>query len=86
MRMEIKGLSISRVNSLITKSTLLHKQPYQRIFEQKDGSIIIEVETSGRDDVKQWILSYGPHAEILGPEDLRKEFIEAINAMLSRYN
>jgi len=58
----------------------------QRIFEQKDGSIIIEVETSGRDDVKQWILSYGPHAEILGPEDLRKEFIEAINAMLSRYN
>ena len=53
----------------------------QKIKEQKDGSIILEIKTSGFWDVKKWVLSFGAEAKVLKPEKLRKviseEFTEA---------
>ena len=44
----------------------------QKIKEQKDGSIILEIKTSGFWDVKKWVLSFGAEAKVLKPEKLRK--------------
>ncbi len=45
----------------------------QKIKDQKDGSIILSMETSGSWDVKKWVLSYGPEAKVLEPVELKKE-------------
>lgn len=54
----------------------------QKIKEQKDGSIILEMKTSGFWDVKKWALSFGAEAKVLKPKELRQAIIkEFTNAM-----
>jgi len=45
----------------------------QRIKEQDDGSITLTMTTSGWFDVRKWILSFGPNAELIEPVDKREE-------------
>ncbi len=57
----------------------------QRILDHMDGSVILEMTTSGRWDVMRWVLGFGSQAEILGPEDLREETSLVLQAASSRY-
>ena len=57
----------------------------QQILDQEDGSIILKMETSGRNELKKWVLGYGAEAELLQPEDLRKEIKEEIEKLCSVY-
>ena len=47
----------------------------QKITENKDGSIIISMTTSGWLDIKRWILSYGADAKVLKPQKMIDEII-----------
>ncbi|HIJ81680.1 MAG TPA: WYL domain-containing transcriptional regulator [Desulfuromonadales bacterium] len=57
----------------------------QIITEQTDGSIILDLKTSGWMDVKKWLLSFGAEAELLEPEQLRSEIIEALELTTGAY-
>ena len=57
----------------------------QKIHEQEDGSLLLELETSGRWDVKSWVLSLGPNAELLEPDDLRKELAFELGEAKKKY-
>ncbi len=57
----------------------------QRIIENKDGSIILEMKTSGFYDVKRWVLSYGADAKVIEPEKLRKEIIKELETAKGSY-
>jgi len=57
----------------------------QKIEDQKDGSIILSMTTSGWWDVKRWVLSFGADAKVLEPEELRKEIVEELEAAEDRY-
>ncbi|MBI4745072.1 MAG: transcriptional regulator [Deltaproteobacteria bacterium] len=57
----------------------------QKITDQPDGSIILEVKTSGWWDVKRWVLSFGADAEVLEPEKLRKELEKELKDMVKNY-
>lgn len=50
-----------------------------------DGSVLLSMNTSGWIDVKKWILSFGADAELLEPDDKRKEVQQAIAQMAALY-
>lgn len=57
----------------------------QRITGNKDGSIILEMKTSGLNDVKRWVLSYGADARVIEPEKLKKEIIKELAIAKENY-
>ena len=52
---------------------------------QKDGSLVAEFELDGTREIKAWILSFGRHAEVLGPAELRSEMGEELGEAMVRY-
>lgn len=76
------------VNAKIWISASQAKYVLQRKFFQKqaietynDGSIIMDIDTSGRLNLKQWILSLGAKARVLEPEELRQELADEVERM-----
>ncbi|MCE5212180.1 MAG: WYL domain-containing protein [Deltaproteobacteria bacterium] len=57
----------------------------QKIEKQKDGSIILSMNTSGWFEVKKWLLSYGTDAELLAPADKRKELKKEAKQLAELY-
>src|SRR6266581_652941 len=58
----------------------------QKIIEQPDGSIILDMKTSGRWEVMRWVLSFGRDAELLEPAELRNETMLELDATRNRYS
>lgn len=58
----------------------------QSMEEQKDGSLIIRMKIGGLGEVKRWVLSFGRHAEVLEPENLRKEMQEELAVAIKQYD
>ncbi len=57
----------------------------QKIIDMEDGSIVVELNTSGIDDVKRWVLSYGAEAEVLEPRELREDIRKEFESAVQRY-
>jgi len=58
----------------------------QKITDQDDGSIILEIKTSGWWDLKKWVLSFGVDAEVLEPVELREQIAGEIKTLNSMYS
>jgi predicted DNA-binding transcriptional regulator YafY len=59
--------------------------PSQKLKPQKVGSLIAEFELDGTEEIKRWILSFGRHAEVLEPAELRQEIVTESGALLEAY-
>jgi predicted DNA-binding transcriptional regulator YafY len=57
----------------------------QKITRSKDGSVVLTMNTSGWYDVKRWILSFGPAAELLEPKVMRGELKAAAQETAEMY-
>lgn len=55
----------------------------QHITDNPDGSLILTMTTSGRRDVKRWIMSFGKQARLLEPEDMKMEIQKELEEILS---
>lgn len=53
----------------------------QQIEERPDGSLVLYMKTTGLPEVKNWVLQFGSHAEVLQPESLRAACRAEIVAM-----
>ena len=58
--------------------------PDQQIQEHPDRSITLTMTTSGRRDVKRWVMSFGKEATLLKPEDLRQEIEDELKFMIEK--
>jgi proteasome accessory factor B len=48
-----------------------------------DGPLEVELAVTNRDSFIGWTLSFGADAEVLGPDDLRRQILERIDAALA---
>jgi proteasome accessory factor B len=60
--------------------------PSQRFEPGEDGSVVLTFTAGGRMEIMAWILSYGPHAEVLAPAELRDEVARQVRATAARYD
>lgn len=57
----------------------------QRIQKLKDGKVLLSLRTSGKEELKAWVLSFGPRAKVLSPKSLRKEIEADLQKMVLHY-
>lgn len=57
----------------------------QQIKEEKDGSVILEAEVAGTDEIKFWIMSWGSQALVLEPGSLRQEIRAEAEEIVAGY-
>ncbi len=59
--------------------------PGQKVKADREGGVTMEFEAAGEMELVSWILSYGAHAEVLEPPELRKEVRRHIKDMRQFY-
>jgi proteasome accessory factor B len=59
--------------------------PGQRISTDKEGRVTVEFEAAGEMELVSWILSYGIHAEVLDPPELRREIKRHVKELRQMY-
>lgn len=57
----------------------------QRVKDNKDGSIILELELGGLEEIERWILSWGKHARVLAPKQLATRIRDEAIAIAKLY-
>lgn len=57
----------------------------QKLSPQKDGSLIAEFDLGDTEEIKRWILSFGRHAEVLEPEELRENIRVEVKTIMAAY-
>ncbi|MBI4767203.1 MAG: WYL domain-containing protein [Deltaproteobacteria bacterium] len=57
----------------------------QQLEPQADGSLIFEAEVAGIEEVKYWVLGWGPNACVLEPTVLKEEIRTQAAATLALY-
>ena len=50
-----------------------------------DGSLIAEFGLNHTEEIKRWVQSFGKHAVVMEPEQLRTEMVDELNALRDAY-
>ena len=58
----------------------------QKITKLANGGLEITFRVAGLDEVKRWILSFGPECQVLEPEKLRKLVQQELHRNLAQYS
>jgi len=59
--------------------------PSQEFKQGPDGSLFLKLTVGGTQEIKRWILSFGPAAEVLDPPELIEEIRSDLEKMRARY-
>ena len=57
----------------------------QKLTKQKDGGVVAEFDLGDTEEIMRWVMSFGKHAEVIEPDELRAKIIEELNGALSAY-
>ena len=61
------------------------RHPTQEIIPLENEAILFQAEVTSFIEIKKWILEMGSCAQVIKPEELKKEIIEEIEGMRERY-
>jgi predicted DNA-binding transcriptional regulator YafY len=59
--------------------------PSQEIKDLSDGGLILRFRAGGLDEIKRWVMSYGAHAEVLEPPELRMAVAKEVGKLVEMY-
>jgi len=57
----------------------------QQVKDDADGSLILSFRAGGKMEILSWLLSYGAHAELLAPAELREELAAMVAGTARMY-
>lgn len=57
----------------------------QKLLRQADGTVIFHATVAGLDEVKWWVLGWGPHARVTKPKELAEEMRRLAAETLRQY-
>ena len=57
----------------------------QVVETQRDGGLVVEWRLSHTEEIKHWLLSFGANAQILAPEELRRQIADEARAISALY-
>lgn len=57
----------------------------QKLIELENGSLILEMDVKGLDEVKRWALKYGSEVEVIKPKLLRNEIKQEVKKLSEIY-
>ncbi len=60
--------------------------PSQRITDRSDNHILVKLRISDAIGLKQWVRSFGPHAELIQPESIRCELRQELTETARLYD
>lgn len=60
--------------------------PSQKLHPRRDGGLLATFELSGFEEIKRWLLGFGPYAEVLAPAELRQELTDELRRALEQYD
>ena len=58
----------------------------QKFSKRPDGSLEMTFRVGGLDEIKRWVLSFGPECRVLEPEKLRKLLQQDLHRNLAQYS
>ena len=73
----------SRESARYVRESNWHKS--QTLSPQQDGSLIAEFQLTDTQEIKRWIMSFGPSATVLAPVELAEEICNDLTRMLDAY-
>lgn len=59
--------------------------PTQEVIEQEDGRVLLKFKAGGLQEIKGWLLGFGPRVEVLHPQELRDAIVSDLEAATRRY-
>jgi predicted DNA-binding transcriptional regulator YafY len=59
--------------------------PSQKITQLRDGGIELSLTLGNLEEVERWILSWGRHAQVLAPLELKKRIANTVWALADSY-
>jgi predicted DNA-binding transcriptional regulator YafY len=65
-------------------ATHLRESPLTRkqtMVSQPDGRVLVEAEVPDTDQLRWWLLGFGEQAEVIGPEEMRKEIAAKVKKL-----
>ena len=57
----------------------------QKLTKEKDGSLLADFDLDGVEEIMRWILSFGKHAVVIEPEELREKIVQEIHQLGQSY-
>jgi predicted DNA-binding transcriptional regulator YafY len=57
----------------------------QTLTVEKDGSVLAEFDLGNTEEIMRWIMSFGRHAEVLEPEELRGSIQAELETLVATY-
>jgi predicted DNA-binding transcriptional regulator YafY len=58
----------------------------QKIIKLPDGGLKMTFRVAGLDEIRRWILSFGPECQVLEPERLRRLIQQDLQRNLAQYS
>jgi proteasome accessory factor B len=71
-----------------TVARVLHERvfhPSQHVQQEPSGSLLVTYQLSTFEELLSWLLSFGQHAEVLEPQELREKVVKMLEESLEVY-
>lgn len=59
--------------------------PTQQTYQEPDGSVILTLQTRGKNELARWVAAFGGAAEVLAPPELRAAVLALGRGIVERY-